>query len=87
VVSETAWKGWRAFIAEEDPGPRARWREIPVAFGNHAFLALHLPAGRHEVRLSYWPRSFTWGLAASGGTLLVLCTWAFVRRPRGSATT
>lgn len=60
VVSETAWKGWRA---------RSAGRVLPIHFANHAFLAFHLPAGRHEVELAYRPRSFLIGRAISLLTL------------------
>ena len=43
VVSETAWKGWRA---ASDKGP------IPVHTANFSFLAIHLDAGDHRVRIS-----------------------------------
>lgn len=63
VISETAWNGWRAV---EDR------RELPLGIANHAFLALELPAGLHEVDLFYRPRAFEAGLAVSGATLALL---------------
>jgi uncharacterized membrane protein YfhO len=60
VVSETAWNGWRA---------RQGGRDLPLGIANHAFLALELPAGFHEVELFYRPRAFDLGLALSGATL------------------
>lgn len=50
VVSQTAWKGWRA---RSEAGTR-----VPLHYGNHAFLAMELPAGRHTVSLDYEPRTF-----------------------------
>ncbi len=54
VVSQAAWKGWRAF----DGG-----KEIPVRIANHSFLAIRLGRGKHEVALVYRPHSFVIGRA------------------------
>jgi hypothetical protein len=73
-VSETAWKGWKAY---------ANGRRVPLRFGNHAFLALYLPAGKHQVELIYRPRSFDVGAIVSGLTLAGLLTYgALLRRRR-----
>jgi hypothetical protein len=63
VVSVTHWPGWRAYV----DGHR-----IQAHFANHAFLGVHIPAGRHRVRLVYLPESFTRGRAISLVTLLLL---------------
>jgi hypothetical protein len=63
VVSETGWRGWRAYI----DGRRVRWR-----FANHAFIGVWVPAGHHDVRLVYLPESFVRGRAISLGTLALL---------------
>ncbi|NLN11864.1 MAG: YfhO family protein [Acidobacteria bacterium] len=63
VVAETAWAGWRALSGR---------RELPLAFANHAFLALRVPAGRSEIELVYRPRGFVAGRAVSFGTLAFL---------------
>ena len=72
VISESAWKGWRAYI----DGNRVRTR-----FANHAFLGVHVPAGRHDVRLVYLPESFTRGRWVSIVTL-VACAIVVVFRRR-----
>ena len=64
VVSETAWKGWRAYV-DEKPA------KLRTADG--MFLAMYLPAGDHDVRLIYFPRSFVVGRAISAVTLLLIC--------------
>jgi hypothetical protein len=78
VISQTAWKGWRA---SSDQG------EIPLHRGNHAFLAMHLPAGTNHVDLEYMPRSFEIGrtvsLATAALLVVVLISTAVVRRSPG----
>ncbi|HEX7153140.1 MAG TPA: YfhO family protein [Thermoanaerobaculia bacterium] len=73
VISETAWKGWRAYI----DGNRA-----PILYANHAFLGVHVPKGNHRVRLVYRPQSFVTGQAVSVVTL-ALCVAVFVWRRIG----
>ena len=66
VVSESAWKGWRAYIDG---------RRVETRFANHAFLGIHVAAGRHRLRLVYLPESFTRGRTISliALALVVLC--------------
>jgi hypothetical protein len=71
IVSDSAWKGWRAYLDG---------RRQDLQRGNVAFLATHVPAGRHQVRLTYWPESFVRGRAVSVATLLALLVFAVVRR-------
>src|SRR5205814_2194095 len=63
VISQTAWKGWRAYLDG---------RRVEMKYANHAFLGLFVPAGRHHVRLIYLPESFTRGRAISFATLALL---------------
>ncbi len=63
VVSQAAWKGWRAYLDG---------RRVELQIANHAFLSIFVPAGRHHVRLVYRPESFVIGRAITFGTLLVL---------------
>jgi hypothetical protein len=60
VASQSAWKGWRAYI----DGHRVQTR-----FANHAFLGVFVPKGRHNVKLQYLPESFTRGRNISFTTL------------------
>ena len=79
VISQTAWKGWRAYIDG---------RRVEMKYANHAFLGLFVPAGRHHVRLIYLPDSFTRGRAISFATLALLVLSALTRsaiRARGRA--
>jgi len=63
VVSQTAWRGWRAYVDD---------RPVKIVRANHAFLGFHVPAGRHQLRLVYLPRSFVIGRSVTLGTLLLL---------------
>jgi len=63
VVSETAWKGWRA-TSGHDP--------IKLHFADRAFLGMFLPAGDHDIVLSYRPKSVTTGAIVSIATALLL---------------
>ncbi len=73
VVSQTAWKGWKAFLGEE---------RIPLHFANHAFLGFQVPAGSHRVRLLYRPDSFRIGLSVSALSLAATVGVVFLRRKR-----
>lgn len=79
VISQTAWKGWRAYLDG---------RRVEMKYANHAFLGLFVPAGRHRVRLIYLPDSFTRGRAVSFATLGLLAVITLSRsaiRARGRA--
>ena len=74
VISEPAWKGWRAYLDE---------RRVQMFFANEAFLGLHVPAGHHKIRLVFLPDGFVRGRAISFVTLLFvigLTFWAYRRR-------
>jgi hypothetical protein len=71
VVSVTHWPGWRAYV----DGNRIRPHHA-----NHAFLGVHVPAGRHAVRLVYLPESFTRGRAISLAALLLLAVLCYRTR-------
>ena len=80
VISETAWKGWRAYVDG---------RRTKIARANHAFLAVFVPVGRHAVRLVYLPQSFVLGRAITFGTLalvIMIGLWRHVAVRRGAAT-
>jgi uncharacterized membrane protein YfhO len=63
VISEEAWKGWRAYV---DGHP------TKIVRANHAFLGVFVPAGKHAVKLTYLPQSFVIGRAITFGTLAML---------------
>ena len=71
VLSESAWKGWRAYI----DGKR-----VETHFANHAFLGVYVPKGKHEVRVVYQPESFTQGRTISLATVVGLIGFFVWRR-------
>jgi hypothetical protein len=71
VLTETAWKGWRAYI----DGKR-----VETHYANHAFLGVFVPKGTHEVRVVYQPESFTRGRNISAATVLGLIGFFVWRR-------
>lgn len=71
VASLPAWKGWRAYV----DGRRAE-----TQFANHAFLGVHVAAGKHRVRLSYLPQSFVIGRWISLATGMIIGLLALRRR-------
>jgi hypothetical protein len=71
VISETAWKGWRAYVDG---------RRVAMQNANASFLSVHVPAGRHTVRVVYWPESFVTGRAITFATLAALIAFAIARR-------
>ena len=73
VITENAWKGWRAYI----DGKR-----VQTQYANHAFLGVFVPKGTHQVRVAYEPESFTRGRNVSAATAIVLIAF-FVWRRRG----
>jgi hypothetical protein len=63
VVSEAAWKGWRAYVDE---------RPATIVRADHAFLGVFVPVGKHAIRLTYLPQSFVIGRAITFGTLATI---------------
>jgi hypothetical protein len=61
VVSQPAWRGWRAFEGAQ---------EIPTSIANHAFLAMRLTRGHHDVALVFRPWSFLVGRMITLVTLI-----------------
>ncbi|WP_185973697.1 YfhO family protein [Ferrovibrio terrae] len=74
-------RGWRAFV---------NGQEVPVVRANHAFMAIPVPAGRHEVEWLFTPPYFKMGLRITlVGFLLLILTVAglffFIRPKKGVA--
>ena len=71
VLSESAWKGWRAYV----DGKR-----VQTHFANHAFLGVYVPKGKHKVRVVFQPESFTRGRNITLATIVGLIGWFVWRR-------
>jgi hypothetical protein len=56
VVSQTYYHDWRAYVDGH---------ETPLLRANHAFQAIQVPAGRHQIRLAYEDRAFEVGASVS----------------------
>ena len=67
VISEPAWRGWRALDRD---------RPLTLRFADSAFLAFRLDAGPHDIHMFYRPRSFEVGAIVSAATALaMLMAW------------
>lgn len=75
VISETAWKGWRAVMGHDRPR---------VHFADRAFLGIYVPAGEHEIELSYRPRAVTNGAIISIAAVVLLGAIGMARRRRAA---
>lgn len=72
VLAQTHYRHWKAYVDGA---------ETPVWRANHAFQAVEVPAGKHEVRFVYEDKTFRLGLIISLVTLgVVLLAWFFVKK-------
>lgn len=62
VISQAHYHPWQASVDG---------RAVPIWLANHAFQAVEVPAGKHEVQLAYRDRVFQAGLLLSAFTLLL----------------
>lgn len=72
VISETHWKGWRAYVDGKRVTPH---------FANHAFVGVFVPQGKHQLKVVYVPEWFTRGRNISLLTIAGLVVY-FVSRHR-----
>jgi hypothetical protein len=77
VLTDTWFPGWRVRVDGRDA---ALWR------ADHAFRAVVVPAGRHEVEFRYEPRSLRMGLLVSALSVAVALALLVTGRPRGEST-
>lgn len=70
VIAQAFYHDWHAFV---DGKP------IPILRANHAFQALEVPAGQHEITLRYEDWAFRIGAAVSALTLLGCLTGLFMK--------
>jgi hypothetical protein len=72
VVLDPWFPGWRATLDGA---------AVPLARANYAFMAVAVPAGRHQLRLEYHPTQLGRGVLVGAGTLaLLLAALAWRRR-------
>jgi hypothetical protein len=75
VVSEAYYPGWQAWIDDEP---------TTIHPANVMMRSVLVPAGKHQVRFEYRPRSVVIGFAISGLALIVLlASWRWLARPSG----
>jgi hypothetical protein len=74
VEAEAAARGWLVLTDVHYPGWSATvdGRDVEVRVANHAFRAVPLEAGRHEVRFAYTCRPWWIGVAIASVTALAL---------------
>jgi hypothetical protein len=70
ATSIPSWRGWRASAAGA---------ALPTGIANHAFVAVRVPAGRHEIELAYRPRSFFVGGILTVGAMVLLAALVWTR--------
>jgi hypothetical protein len=61
VIAQAYYHPWKAYV---DGAPVRLWR------ANHAFQAIEVPGGRHEVKMVYEDQNFRFGAAISGFAVL-----------------
>lgn len=71
VLADTFYPGWRAWV---DDVP------TPIYPANLLFRAVHVPAGRHRIRMRYASRAARYGVLLGGAAVLV-CAVLLWRRP------
>jgi hypothetical protein len=71
VISQAAWPGWRAYVDG---------RRVRTVRANHAFLAVYVPAGHHQIRLRYLPQSFVVGRTISIAVAALLLLALLIRQ-------
>jgi hypothetical protein len=72
VIAQSFYPRWQATVGG---------RPAPVLRANHAFQAVPVPAGSHDVVLTYVDRAFHWGALISAFTA-VGCFWLWFRSRR-----
>ncbi len=75
VFSESFARGWRAEIDGA---------EATVLPANVCSMAIAVPEGKHTIRIFYWPKSLTWGIATSLLTFLAMLGFMVFSRLRGT---
>jgi len=82
VAVSTATPAWLVLTDTWFPGWRARidGRDVVVRRADHAFRAVALPPGPHEVEFTFTPRGLVSGAAVTLGALLIVGALLIARR-------
>ena len=67
VFAEVSYPGWQVAVDGQ---------EKPAALFEDTFLAVNIPAGKHEVEFQYVPRSFRVGALFSAATALLMMVFS-----------
>ncbi|MCA9019160.1 MAG: YfhO family protein, partial [Planctomycetaceae bacterium] len=80
VLSDIYYPGWTARIGDQ---------ELPVLPADYALRAIPLPAGKHQLELSYTPPGFQIGriISVTALALLLIQLLSAFRKPGSSQTT
>ncbi|MFP4190963.1 MAG: YfhO family protein [Candidatus Hydrogenedentota bacterium] len=76
VLADAYYPGWRATLNGEP---------VPILPAYHAFRAVALPEGEHEIVFRYAPASHRWGIGLSLAGMALGGALPFVRRPQRSS--
>ncbi len=71
MISEVFYPGWQATVDGQG---------VEILRANYAFRAVYLPPGKHRVRFSFLPLTFTAGALISGLTLAALAMGLLIRK-------
>lgn len=70
ITSQTYDPGWQLFIDRQP---------TPVLVANYAFMAIPVPPGQHQIKLTYQPPGFYLGLKILFGSLII-SVWLILRQ-------
>ena len=76
VLADAYYPGWRATLNGD---------RVPILPAYHAFRAVALPEGEHEIVFRYAPASHRWGIGLSLVGMALGCALPLLRRAKSSA--
>lgn len=71
VISNTYYPGWKASIDG---------KSTELMHANYMFQAVYVPAGTHQIRVSFDPDNLQYGLIAAAASFLIICSCFFARQ-------
>jgi uncharacterized membrane protein YfhO len=75
VIAQAFYHNWHAYVDGS---------KVPLWRANHAFQALEVPQGRHQIQLRYEDWGFYAGAIVSGSTLAGCSLGWYLKRRRGN---